>query len=115
MTDIHEEILYAESVDERISELEEAPADEDSEGELAELSRFREEVQLRYGARQWDSGLSFVRSDYADEYADTQAEDAYGEAATSDYWDRARWREDYYREWDSFELDGTVYLTDGQR
>lgn len=117
---IHGSTIYSLVIDEAIEQLPEIHGplpvweDEDARELYDALTVFRAECIRLWHPAAWEDGLSFVADDYWATYAQDSAEDAYGEAAASDYWMRDKWAEDLQERFTEIWLDGEKYWGDGQ-
>jgi exonuclease I len=120
MTEVHANILYSDVVDKRIEELlTEYEADEfreaDQSEEYTELLSFRQAVCGAFSREAWDHGISFVSDSYWSKYAADHANDVYGEAANTEFWDADKYAEALQDTFTAFSLDGEEYWTTGDR
>lgn len=78
---------------------------------------FRMGVIGAFGLSFWDTdrNLSFVAGSHMGDYAQDRAEDIYGEAAKTDFWDVDKWTAHCESEMISFLVGDEEYWGDGER
>lgn len=113
-----ESYLQSAEVDARVTQLEgyidrgeENPEDEDQE-ELHELTTFRNEVIVTFGAARWVNGMSFVHDSEWERFAEQEAADLYGKPVVdSGFFDLDRWSDALLAGFSDFTLDGFTFWT----
>lgn len=116
-----ESYLQSGDVEARITELEEHadPAEygsgedwEDAVEELRELTAFRNEVIVTFGAAKWDNGMSFVHDNEWEKFAEEEAGDLYGKPVVdSGFFDLDKWTDELLTDFTDFELDDFTFWT----
>lgn len=113
-----EKFLAAGDVDARITDLEGTTRsdymdDESHEagmGELEEIRAFREDVAGYTGVTRWSNGMTLVRDDTWDEFAEGEAESLYGKAAVeSGYLALDRFAQDLLTDYQDASLNGVTF------
>jgi hypothetical protein len=80
--------------------------------EYDRLLAFRDAFDAQWGA--WDKGASLVRDSYWDTYAQYMAEDIYGDAARTEFWNARKWASELTMDYTSVSYDGVTYWGDGK-
>jgi hypothetical protein len=112
-----EDYLSSHDVDARIVQLTGLPEDvsaskeDEFTDELGALEEFRDEVSGYAGAARWNNGMTLVRDDAWDEFAEDEAESLYGrEAVQSGYLALDRFAQDLQSlDYQSADLNGITF------